>query len=81
MISKQFLTPDIEVTDNPMDGYELGDIRESMLSVIVGDKSASADARPRSPLRPAPEKLENPLHRLPVAITSSLPLRPWPTRQ
>ncbi len=64
------LTPNIEVTDNPLDGYELGDIRESMLSVIVGDKTAPANARHRSPLRPAPEKLENPSRRIPIAITS-----------
>lgn len=43
-------TPDKEVEDNPLDGYELGDVNETMLAAALGNSTvAPLSARSRTP--------------------------------
>ena len=59
------LTPDVEVGDKPWDGYQLGDVQETMLAVALGQ----CGYKPKTQLsrRPAPvelgERVETAPHR------------------
>ena len=52
------IAPDVEVADDPLDGFTLGDPRETMLSTALGlieGRTRSAEAPRRAPLRPVAE--------------------------
>ena len=54
------LTPDFEVSDDPLDGFQLGDPQETMLAATLAICGYEAPARtaPRSLPRPVREKVE-----------------------
>ena len=52
------IDPDVEVDDNPTDGFPLGDPRETMLAKalsLIEGRTRSADVTPASSLTPVPE--------------------------
>ena len=52
------LAPDVEVEDDPLDGYALGDPRETMLATalsLIEGRTRSADFAPAPSLTPVPE--------------------------
>ena len=53
------IAPDVEVDDNPTDGFDLGDPRETMLSAALGlieGRTRSAETAPAPSLTPVPEQ-------------------------
>lgn len=54
------LTPDVEVSDDPLDGFQLGDPQETMLATVLArcGYQAAPKAAPRSVPAPAWEKVD-----------------------
>ncbi|MBQ9310449.1 MAG: PDZ domain-containing protein [Bacteroidales bacterium] len=64
--------PDKECADDPLDGFQLGDPGETMLSAIFSGK---APARSGRRLHSDFEKMENQPERMPLAIRTDIPCR------
>ncbi len=57
------LSPDIFVADNPLDGYQLGDENETMLSVAISGKLPEQVLKPSSVSRRGPSRMEEQMPR------------------
>lgn len=52
------ISPDLEIRDNPLDGYQLGDENETMLSVAINGKLPEPGPKPSAMMRRGPSRME-----------------------